>query len=159
MPASRHDDLEAIRALKAAYFRLLDTKEFALLGDVLTDDVTTSYEGGSHTFDGRSEVIEFLERSLGEPGIVHSHTAHHPEITLTSEDEATGIWYLEDRVIVPAADFMLTGTALYEDVYVRTPAGWRIRHTGYRRIYEERRRHSTGELLSFTSRFEEGPGS
>ena len=154
MPASRHDDLEAIRALKAAYFRLLDTKEFALLGEVLADDVTTSYEGGRHEFTCRADVVDFLQRSLGDPGIVHVHTAHHPEITFTSADEAVGIWYLEDRVIVPAADFQLTGTALYEDVYVRSPAGWLIKHTGYRRIYEEHRRHSTGELLSFSSRFE-----
>ncbi|MDA8340967.1 MAG: nuclear transport factor 2 family protein [Actinomycetota bacterium] len=156
MPAADHDALEEIRSLKHAYFRLLDTKDFAALGDLLTDDVTTSYEGGKHQFAGRDQVVDFLERSLGDPGIVHAHTAHHPEIVVTADDAATGIWYLEDRVIVPAADFVLSGTALYEDTYSRTAAGWRIRHTGYRRIYEEHRRHSTGELLSFTSRFGAG---
>jgi hypothetical protein len=30
---------------------------------------------------------------------------------------------------------------------------WRIDHTGYERVFEEHRRHSTGELLSFRSRF------
>ena len=28
------------------------------------------------------------------------------------------------------------GAAFYEDRYVRTPEGWRIKHTGYRRTFE-----------------------
>ncbi len=67
---------------------------------------------------------------------------------------ARGIWYLEDRVMVPSADFVLSGTALYADTYRRTPRGWQISHTGYERIYEERRTLTTGVLQSFTSRFD-----
>jgi hypothetical protein len=32
--------------------------------------------------------------------------------------------------------FLLTGTGFYRDVYVRTPAGWRIATTRYDRGYE-----------------------
>ena len=38
--------LESIRALKYAYFRLLDTKRFTELGELLTAEVTTSYSSG-----------------------------------------------------------------------------------------------------------------
>ena len=31
---------------------------------------------------------------------------------------------------------MLEGAAFYTDRLVRTPDGWRIAHTGYRRTYE-----------------------
>lgn len=144
---------EAIHRLKYAYFRLLDTKRFEELGELLTEDATTSYESGAHTFADRASVVAFLRESLGDPGIVHVHHGHHPEIDVRADGTATGTWYLEDRVVIPAYDLVLGGTALYDDTYVRTAKGWRISHTGYERIYEERRKHSTGELISFVSRF------
>ncbi len=66
---------------------------------------------------------------------------------------AQGIWYLQDRVIVPAADIEIRGTAFYDDRYRMAEEGWRIAHTGYTRVFEEQRTHSTFEVRSFTSRF------
>lgn len=146
--------LEAILRLKHAYFRLLDTKRFEELGQLLTEDATSSYQSGRLSHQGRGEIVAFLTESLGDPGIVSIHHGHHPEITVTSADEATGTWYLEDRLIVPGADFELHGTAIYADRYRRQPDGWRISHTGYERIFEERRRRSTGEVLRFVSMFD-----
>ncbi|MGA2519465.1 MAG: nuclear transport factor 2 family protein [Acidimicrobiales bacterium] len=142
------DDIEAVCRLKYAYFRLLDTKRFSELGELLTEDATTSYQSGELRQTGRAAVVAFLEESLGDPGIVTMHNGHHPEITLTGDATAIGRWYLEDRVIVPAHDFELHGSALYEDHYVKGDAGWRIAHTGYERIFEEHRRYSTGQVLS-----------
>ena len=151
---------DALARLKHAYFRLLDTKEFEALGRLLTDDVTTAYASGELAFTGRQAVVDFLVESLGAPGIVTMHHGHHPELALDGPDAATGTWYLEDRVIVPDADFEIHGTAVYSDRYARSGdaagdpyGGWRIAHTGYDRVFEQRRRHSTGELLSFSSRF------
>ena len=142
------DDIEAIRRLKYAYFRLLDQKRFRELGELLTDDVTTSYQSGDMCQSGRDAVVAFLETSLGDPGIVTMHTGHHPEIDMTGETTATGRWYLEDRVIVPAHDFSLLGTAIYDDRYVKVDGNWKIAHTGYDRVYEEHRRYSSGRALS-----------
>ena len=64
------------------------------------------------------------------------HQVHHPEITVETADTATARWYLQDKVIVPAFQFMLEGAAFYSDRYVRTPDGWRVSHTGYRRTFE-----------------------
>ncbi len=149
-----HDDVESIRQLKYRYFRLLDTKKFRDLGELFVADGTTAYEAGALRQSGREAIVEFLISSLGDPGIVTFHTGHHPEIDVGPDGTATGIWYLEDRVIVPAFDLVLGGTALYEDEYVVDDGEWRIRHTGYNRIYEERRRMESGELISFTSRFD-----
>ena len=52
------------------------------------------------------------------------------------ENAATARWYLQDKVIVPAFSFMLEGAAFYSDRYTRTPDGWRVAHTGYRRTFE-----------------------
>jgi hypothetical protein len=47
-------ELEAIRRLKYAYFRLLDLKQFENLGLLLTEDATTAYEDGKTTLEGRA---------------------------------------------------------------------------------------------------------
>ena len=145
--------LEAIKQVKYAYFRTLDLKEFDALGLLLTEDATSSYEDGKTVLEGRDAIVRWLSSVLGDRGIVTEHHGHHPEITLRSDTEAEGTWYLQDRVIVPAADVEIAGTAFYADRYRLTDDGWRISHTGYRRVFEEHRTHSTFEVRSFSSRF------
>jgi ketosteroid isomerase-like protein len=147
------DDLEAIRRLKYAYFRLLDLKHFEELGELLTEDCTATYGDVGGVLEGRAAIVEFLSGALSDPGIVSAHHGHHPEIEMTGPDTASGVWYLEDRVIVPAADLEIGGTAFYRDQYRRAATGWRICHTGYERVYEEHRTHSTMEVQRFRSRF------
>jgi hypothetical protein len=147
-------ELEAIRVLKYAYFRNLDLKQFDDLGALLTEDATASYEDGRTVLEGRAAIVSWLAAVLGDPGIVTEHHGHHPEITFSSDTTAQGVWYLQDRVIVPGADVEIAGTAFYADRYRLTPEGWRIAHTGYTRVFEEQRVHSTLEVRSFTSRFD-----
>jgi hypothetical protein len=149
-------ELEAIRRLKYAYFRTLDLKQFDQLGLLLTEDATAAYEDAQTTLNGREAIVTWLTEALGGPEIVTEHHGHHPEIDFTSDSTATGTWYLQDRVIVPAADVEIAGTAVYADRYRRTDAGWRISHTGYKRVFEEHRTHTTLEVRSFSSRFAPG---
>ena len=52
-------------------------------------------------------------------------------------DEATGIWSLQDRVVMTEYRMILDGYAFYHDRYRRGADGtWRITHTSYDRIYE-----------------------
>jgi hypothetical protein len=148
------EEIEAIRQLKYRYFRLLDTKRFTELGALLTDDATTSYQSGELSYQGRDAIVAFLEESLGNADIVTMHNGHHPEIALTSPTTATGVWYLEDRVVVRAMDFEIVGTLLYDDRYVKVGDRWLIEHTGYERIFEEHRQHSTQQLHSFRAMFD-----
>ncbi|MGP0032199.1 MAG: nuclear transport factor 2 family protein [Acidimicrobiales bacterium] len=148
------NELEAIRRLKYAYFRTLDLKRFDELGQLLTDDATAAYEDGKTRLSGRDAIVAWLSESLGSPGIATEHHGHHPEIDFVSDTEATGTWYLQDRVIVPSADIEIGGTAFYSDRYVKNDDGWRIAHTGYMRVFEEHRIHSTLAVHSFSSRFE-----
>ncbi|MHB8328321.1 MAG: nuclear transport factor 2 family protein [Acidimicrobiales bacterium] len=149
------EDIEQIRRLKYAYLRLLDTKRFDELGTLLTEDATSAFASGRLAHDGREAIVRFLTESLGTGAIITMHSAHHPEIEVTAEDRATGTWYLEDLVIAPAHDFVLHGTALYRDEYRKVDGRWMISHTGYERIFEERRKRSTGEVLALTSMFDD----
>jgi hypothetical protein len=148
-----YDDLEAIKALKYAYFRHLDLKEFDELGLLLTEDATAAYEGGKLSYEGRAAIVQFLRDSLSDAGIISHHNGHHPEITFESDDRAKGRWYLHDRVIIPAVDLEIGGTAFYHDTYVKVEGRWLIAHTGYERVFEEQRTHSSFEVRSFTTRF------
>jgi len=150
-------ELETIRRLKYAYFRNLDLKQFDDLGALLTPDVTASYEDGKTVLEGREAIVTWLSSVLGDPGMVTEHHGHHPEITFLSATEAEGTWYLQDRVIIPAADLEIGGTAFYADRYRKTGEGWLIAHTGYTRVFEEHRTHRTLEVRSFSSRFDASP--
>lgn len=130
-------DVAAIELIKYRYLRGLDTKHWDDFADTLTEDVKGDYAaslGEEHHFTNRADLVEFMRSSLG-PAVITEHRVTHPEITLAG-DEATGIWYLQDRVIVAEFNFMLIGAGFYRDRYRRTPDGWRISATGYDRTYE-----------------------
>lgn len=130
-------DIEDIKQVKYRYLRALDTKDWATFADTLTEDVTGDYGeslGEDHRFTDRDALVEFMRASLG-PDIVSEHRVSHPEIVVTG-DEATGTWYLQDRVIAAEFNFMLIGAAFYRDRYRRTPDGWKISATGYDRTYD-----------------------
>ena len=100
-------DVAAIEQVKYRYLRGLDTKHWDDFADTLTDDVKGDYGsslGEEHHFTNRADLVEFMRSSLG-PGVVTEHRVTHPEITVTG-DEATGVWYLQDRVIVAEFNFM-----------------------------------------------------
>ena len=126
------DDLTLISQLKYRYLRTMDTKQWDQFEECFIPDATGDYNG--LTFDNRSALAAYMKENLPE-GFLTMHQVHHPEIEVDG-DTATGRWYLQDKVIVPAFQFMLEGAAFYEDRYVRTPDGWRVAHTGYRRTFE-----------------------
>ena len=128
----RADDLEQIRQLKYRYLRTLDTKQWGEFADCFVPDATADYAGLA--FPDRDALVEFMRANLG-PDMVTMHHCHHPEIEVDG-DQATGRWYLHDQVISAELRFRLEGAAFYEDRYVRTPVGWRVSHTGYKRTFE-----------------------
>lgn len=131
-------EIHAIERLKYRYLRCLDQKLWDDLEGCFTPDATASYGGGAYVLEGREQIMEFLRTSMGSTSMLSSHKCHHPEIDLVSETEATGVWALEDVVVETAMQFTVRGAAWYEDRYVKGVDGaWRIRHTGYKRTYEE----------------------
>ncbi len=142
MNASPSEDINAVKQLKYRYLRTLDLKQWDEFADCFIPEATGDYDGLA--FEDRSWSMS-LRANLGE-GLISMHHAHHPEISVDG-DQATGRWYLEDKVIVPDLHFVLEGAAFYTDRYVRTPDGWRIAHTGYRRTFEVSM--STADLTSY----------
>lgn len=138
-PAELTTSLEAIRVLKARYFRLLDTQQWDELAELFTDPVhiDVSGEGGGRGAGGEvatspSEFVGGVARALR--GARSVHHGHMPELVLTSSTTATGIWAMEDRIWWPEGSPVrrLHGWGHYHERYRRSPDpavgvdGWRI---------------------------------
>ncbi|GLV27152.1 nuclear transport factor 2 family protein [Sphingobium sp. Cam5-1] len=130
-------DLEDIRMLKHRYFRGIDTADLTLLGALFTEDLTVDYRGGTYRvrLAGRDNMLEFLANSF-HSGAVAMHHGHMPEITLTGENDAEGLWYLEDIFIDVERGSHTIGSAIYRDVYRREDGVWKIARTEYDRVFE-----------------------
>ena len=127
------DDIEAIRQLKARYFRTMDTKDWDGMRQVFTDDVLMdTSEAGGGVVRGADEFITVLRKMLH--GAVTVHQGHMPEIQLTSDTTATGIWALNDIVIFPGGT-RLDGYGHYHETYERTAEGWRIKSSKLTRLH------------------------
>jgi len=130
-------DIEAIKQLKYAYFRCVDTANLEELGTLFHDDVRVQFKGGGYEWNlrGRDEYVKNIGTAFSREA-VGQHNAHHPEIQILSETEATAIWYLADHMWILNHNALTYGTALYWDRYVKENGRWLIRETNYERLYE-----------------------
>ncbi len=130
-------EIHRIEQLKYQYTRFIDLKMWDDLEPLFTPDATASYGGGAYVFTGRDDIMAFLRGAMSRTGMLTSHKCHHPEISLTTGETATGIWALEDRVVDKDNGVTISGAAYYSDEYVKVGGEWRFSHTGYRRVFEE----------------------
>jgi uncharacterized protein (TIGR02246 family) len=129
------DDIEAIKQLKARYFRTLDTKDWDGYRQVFTDDVVMdTTEAGGTIVTGVDELLAFLGDALA--GTTTVHQGHMPEIALTSGTTATGVWALHDIVIWPDGT-RLDGFGHYHEAYVKGDGQWRIKTSKLTRLHAD----------------------
>ena len=128
------DELEAIRQLKARYCRYLDTKDVESWRGVFTSDVVVTLDMAVSTGGADPQTAPPLEGVDNfVPGVLASldnvatmHHCHTPEITLTSESAATGIWAMEDLLIFSDGREM-HGAGHYHETYEKRDGSWRIK--------------------------------
>ncbi len=130
-------EIEAIKRLKYKYFRCLDLKLWDEMRECFVEEATSAYGDGKYSFNGRDQILKFLQEFMDRPTVLSAHHGHHPEIDLTSPTTAVGIWALADVFIDLDANITLRGAAFYRDEYVKVNGKWKIKSTGYRRTYEE----------------------
>ena len=127
------DNIEAIKRLKARYFRTMDTKDWQGMRGVFTDDVVVdpSASGGG-VVSGADEFMAFLEPVLREAITVHH--GHMPEIEITSSSTAVGIWALQDLIVWPDGTH-LQGYGHYHETYELVGGEWRIKSSTLTRLH------------------------
>ena len=130
-------DMEAIRQLKYAYFRCVDTCNLEELATLFHEDVTVRFVGGNYEWklQGRADYVKNIGKSFTKEA-VGQHNAHHPEIQMLSDTEATALWYLADNMWILNHNVKTHGTALYRDRYLKVDGRWVVKHQSYERVYE-----------------------
>jgi hypothetical protein len=118
------DEREIVR-VALRYCQALDTKDWALLGDVFLQDATARL-GGPSELTGLVAITERIRtalQSLDES----QHLVGNHEVDLDG-DAATHRCYLQAQHVRTAAtgspNYIVAGR--YEDRFVRTEQGWRI---------------------------------
>ena len=109
--------IEAIKQLKARYFRLMDTHDWAGFRALFTEDAVFDVRGaleekpdvsGLEPIIGVDGIVDYV--SSGIDPIASAHYGHMPEIEILSDDHARGIWALADILRTPTGEpFRITG--------------------------------------------------
>ena len=129
--------VEAIKNLKASYYRCMDTKQWEGWNDVFAVDATLDTREEAPDLDivvGRDNIIAFVSNVL--EGVTTCHHGHMPEIELTSDSTATGIWALNDIVIFPNG-MRLDGYGHYHETYVKADGEWWIASSKLTRLHTD----------------------
>jgi len=135
--------IEAIKRLKARYFRLLDTKCFDQWGELFTAECTLLVDVGIGTWggdvapappmEGREVIVSQARDALRD--VLTVHHGHMPEITILGPDSAEGIWALAD--IVESAQSSRNGAGHYHEQYKRVDGEWLISRLHLTRLRRE----------------------
>ena len=120
-------EVEAIKQLKARYFRLMDTKAWLPFSQVFSDDVVVDVSHDKHApgdfIRGRADVVDFIRKAVGKATTVHH--GHMPEIELLSPTEARGVWAMFDYVeFKPGRG--IRGYGHYHEEYRKENGRWHI---------------------------------
>jgi uncharacterized protein (TIGR02246 family) len=129
-------DIEAIKQLKARYFRAIDTKDWNAFAEVFTPDAVMELPEADGEERGRDAIVAAVSAILEGARTVHH--GHMPEIEITGPDSATGVWAMADYVEWPrletGARVGIIGYGHYRERYLRADGGWRIAHLRLERL-------------------------
>jgi SnoaL-like domain len=128
---SRLHDIEAIKQLKARYFRAVDLRLWDLFASVWTADAHLEQSLTGDVIDGRDAIVEFVRASLSPFESVHH--GHMPEITITGGQTAHGIWAMFGLIAVPGTHPTkgFTDYGHYTEDYAKRDGHWQIRSSRF----------------------------
>lgn len=141
-------DIEALRQVKACYFRGVDTSDHDLIRSILAEDCVLDYMGcftdpqtGEDFFPMLNVVMRGRKSWAGEGGvasmgIVSVHQGYHHEIIVTGPTTAEAIWSMTDRMFMPAGHTYrrLEGFGNYHDTYEKVDGRWYLKTTRLQRL-------------------------
>jgi uncharacterized protein (TIGR02246 family) len=128
-------EMERIKQLKARYFRTMDNKDWKGMRQVFTDDVVMdTTDSGGNIIEGADAFMDFLEPTLRDAVTVHH--GHMPEIEVTSDSTARGVWALQDTILWPNGSRMV-GYGHYHETYQKVGGEWKIKSSTLTRLHTD----------------------
>ncbi|MCE7797150.1 nuclear transport factor 2 family protein [Sphingobium sufflavum] len=141
---------DAIRQVKARYFRGVDTGDADLVKGILAEDCELDYRGcctdpatGRDFLPAMNVVLRGRESwqsdGMAKFGIVSVHQGHNVEIDFASATFAAAIWSMTDRLwFPPGSPFgLMTGHGHYHETYEKVGDRWLIKSIRITRIRVE----------------------
>lgn len=133
---------EAIRMVKARYFRFVDTKDWDSLAQLFTEDcqfdISDDMPSGG-IFNGRDAIMAMVKAGLTEA--VSVHHGHAQEIEFVSANEANSICPMEDMLWWPESSSSpikhLHGYGHYFERYQKRAGHWQIAALTMKRLRVE----------------------
>lgn len=151
--AEQWQAVEQIKRLFAARLRAMDNKRWDLYPGFHTEDVVSESWGGlpedkqprSESGEGRAVGTAKLTAAIsgmldGAVKLTTVHHAHTPEIELTSDTTATGIWAMEDELWwtnAAGGEEHLHGYGHYHEEYRKVNGQWLISYRKLTRLRED----------------------
>jgi len=149
----RLEAIEEIKRLKAKYFRTLDGKEWDGFESCLTDDIFFDFRdsqpekiadlaGGAALVEGAAAATKWAEQTIH--GGTSCHQGHMPEIEITSDTTAEGIWAMSDRLWWPIEEKEnlpykeLDAVGHYYESYRKVDGTWLIEKLRLTRLHIRR---------------------
>lgn len=140
-------DIEAVRQVKARYFRGIDAPDAELVRSILAEDCVLDYMGcftdpqtGEDFFPMLNVVIRgrasWVGGGVSSLGVISVHQGYHHEIAITGEATAQAIWSMTDRMFMPEghAYRLLEGFGNYHDTYEKVGGRWYIKTSRLQRL-------------------------
>ena len=123
------EDLEAIKRLKYKYFYCIDKGLWDEIGDCFAEDAVADYGLDMPLLQGRATISNFFMENIAPAYSMCVHQGHNPEIDLTSDTTATGLWELDNFMVTAKTNMGIWIGAFYEDDYVKEKSEWKIKKT------------------------------
>lgn len=131
--AHSEDVIEIINVVNL-YAIAVDALQFELFDQVFTADAAVSFGGPAAWSDLAALKRDF--DAIHRPFEATMHTTTNHQVGVDG-DRATCLSYVHGRFLrqVPEGSNMFESGGWYDDVLVRTPAGWRIAERGCRSVW------------------------
>lgn len=123
--------IEAIKVVKARYFRFVDMKDWDGLRSIFTPDAQLEVPEAGTGVNDLDTALEFFKAAL--EGAVSVHFGHMPEIEIEGPGNARAIWPMDDRIYwSPERASVLGYTQLrgfghYHETYEKRDGEWKIK--------------------------------
>ena len=129
--AEAWQDIEAIKQLKARYFRLLDTQHWDELQSVFSSEANISFPEIGVSYPSGDAFVTFARETM--TGVVSVHAGYMPEISFQDDSTASGIWGMTDDLDAPKGmphsngePVRMRGAGHYHETYAKIDGAWKI---------------------------------